>query len=83
MLQDAFQAVNRNFTASAKAAGYKVGPVHHWNFSKCAFPTQVFDARNLVITPNKGIHLMIQRATASDPSAPWAGPINPIDQIGL
>ena len=59
----------------ASRAGYTIKEVHHWNFSKGDYPTQVFDPRNLVPTETRKQHTDIHRATTGDPSNIWAGPI--------
>ena len=77
MLKNAFKAVNSRFLEYPRAAGYNIAEVHHWNFNKSAFPTQVLDARNLVPVESRNIHELLHRLTTGNPSAPWFGPIDP------
>ena len=75
-LERAFSYVNsKYFLPAARDAGYTIKEVHHWNFSKGDYPTQVFDPRNLVPTETRKQHTDIHRATTGDPSNIWAGPI--------
>lgn len=82
MLEKAFGAVNSRFLKSAREAGYDVAQVHHWNFPKGDFPTQIVDPRHLVPVPSRGVHEQIHRAT-SDTTNIWSGPIAPQHQIPI
>ena len=82
VLEDAFSAVNKRFTASAREAGIEVAEVHHWNYGKTDFPTQIVDPRNLVIAPTRDIHQSFHNATSLTTDI-WGGPINPVHQIHI
>jgi hypothetical protein len=77
MLEDAFNAVNSRFLETARAAGHDIAQVHHWNFNKANFAEQIVDPRHLVPTPSRAVHEQIHRATTSDPTNIWRGPIAP------
>jgi hypothetical protein len=83
MLDDAWKVVNGNFMESYRTAGNQVHSVHHWNFNRNDFPTQVFDSRNLVPTPTKQVHDAIHAATTSNPTRMFNGPIAPQHQITI
>ncbi|RJE85363.1 RHS repeat-associated core domain-containing protein [Paracoccus onubensis] len=74
-LESAFGAVNQRFMKAARSAGYTVAQVHHWNYNKGSFPTQIVDPRHLVPTPSRQVHEDIHRATTSNTSNIWKGPI--------
>jgi len=80
MLEDAFTAVNSRFVKSARAAGIDVAEVHHWNYGKTDYPTQIVDPRNLVMAPSREIHEGFHRATSSTGDI-WGGPIDPRHEI--
>jgi filamentous hemagglutinin len=82
VLENAFSAVNKRFTASAREAGIEVAEVHHWNYGKTDFPTQIVDPRNLVIAPTRDIHQSFHSATSLTTDI-WGGPINPLHQIHI
>ena len=74
-LEEAFGAVNQRFMNSAREAGYTVAEVHHWNFNKGSYPTQIVDPRHLVPVADRNTHEAIHRATTSDPGNIWKEPI--------
>jgi YD repeat-containing protein len=80
LLERAFSAVNSRFTKAARGAGIEVGPVHHWNFGKQDFPSQIVDPRNLIITESREAHEYIHRATSSGTNI-WGGTIDPRHSI--
>jgi len=82
MLEKAFGAVNSRFLDSARAAGMDVAEVHHWNFGKTDFPTQIVDPRNLAPTSARILHEQIHRATSAT-SDIWGGTIAPQHQIPI
>jgi RHS repeat-associated protein len=55
MLEDAFGAVNKTFLPRARAAGYDIATVHHWNWPKAQYPGQVVDPRNLIPIPEQSL----------------------------
>ncbi len=65
MLDEAFSSVNSRFTKSLRESGQEVHSVHHWNFDRTEFSTQIVDPRHLVPAPTKQIHDDIHRATSS------------------
>ena len=77
MLKEAFDSVNQRFVQSSRAAGHDIEEVHHWNINKATFPGQSVDPRHLVPTPSRAVHEQIHRATTSDPTNIWRGPIAP------
>lgn len=83
-LERAFSYVNStHFLPAVRKAGYPIAELHHWNYSKHDFPTQVFDPRNLVPTESRQQHTEIHQATTSDPSKPWKGPIADRHRINI
>jgi RHS repeat-associated protein len=82
MLEQAFAAVNSRFLKSARAEGLDVAEVHHWNFGKSDFPTQIVDPRHLVPTPSRALHESIHRATSGSADI-WAGPIDQLHEIQI
>jgi hypothetical protein len=82
-LSKAFQAVSKNFRQLAREAGYEMGgPIHHWNFSKAAYPNQVFDPRNLFPTRSFEQHKAIHQLMSSSDDI-WYGPIVPDEAIEI
>ena len=82
ILEEAFKAVNSRFVKSSRAAGEAVAEVHHWNFGKTDFPTQIVDPRHLVPVPSREVHQLIHQQTSAT-SKPWVGPISPLHRIDI
>jgi filamentous hemagglutinin len=82
ILEDAFSAVNSRFVKSARNAGQEIAQVHHWNFGKTDFPTQIVDPRHLVPVPSREAHLLIHQQT-SETTNIWVGPISPLHRIEI
>lgn len=82
MLEDAFGAVNSRFIKSAREAGIEVAEVHHWNYGKTDFPSQIVDPRHLVIAPSRAVHESFHRATSLTTDI-WGGSINPLHTIDI
>lgn len=82
MLEQAFGAVNSRFMKAARAEGMEVAEVHHWNYGKIDYPTQVVDPRNLVPVPTRAAHEALHRATSLTTDI-WAGRINPQHVIDI
>lgn len=80
-LNDAFKAVNARFLESARASGYDIAQVHHWNFPKEQFAQQIVDARHLVPVDSRAVHEALHQVTTG--GSKWAGPINPINEIPI
>lgn len=80
MLEEAFGAVNSRFIPSARASGFNVAEVHHWNFGKIDSPKGIVDSRGLVPVDSRALHQQIHTAT-SDSSNIWDGKIAPQHQI--
>ena len=81
-LEEAFSAVNSRFVKSARAAGQEIAEVHHWNFGKTDFPTQIVDPRHLVPVPSRDAHQLIHEQTSAT-SKIWVGPISPLHRIEI
>lgn len=73
--------MNSRFTKAARGAGIEVGPVHHWNFGKQDFPSQIVDPRNLIITESREAHEYIHRASSG--TNIWGGTIDPRHSISI
>ena len=77
MLEEAFGAVNNRFLTAARNEGFDIAEVHHWNFNKGSFPTQIVDSRNLVPVSSRDIHTWLHEMTTMNPGNIWAGPVAP------
>ena len=82
ILEDAFSAVNSRFVKSAREAGQEIAQVHHWNFGKTDFPTQIVDPRHLVPVPSREAHQLIHQQTSATSNI-WVGPISPLHRIEI
>ena len=53
------------------------GDIHHWNFNKADYPSQVFDPRNLFPTNSRIQHDTVHFFTASGEGFDYASPTLP------
>lgn len=82
MLESAFDTVRRRFLVSARDEGYDIAEVHHWNFPKTDFPTQIVDPRNLVPMSSRDLHQDVHTA-ASGTTDIWSGSTAPDSQVSI
>jgi len=91
-LRDAVGVVQDRFLELARARGFDVATVHHWNFPLSRYPQLITDPRHLVPVFEQsqmrgGYHPVHQgglhRLTTSNPSQPTAGPVAPVHEIVL
>ncbi|MBB5623884.1 hypothetical protein HDE69_004972 [Pedobacter cryoconitis] len=83
-LEGTFNYVRESFKKNAEAAGHKIdGEIHHWNYSKSAYPEQITNPRNLTEPIDRPKHTDIHKQTSSNESKPWYGPIKPEHEIPI
>ncbi|MGB0901807.1 RHS repeat domain-containing protein, partial [Halocynthiibacter sp.] len=82
-LESAFSAVNQRFMKLARADGFDIAQVHHWNYNKGSYPTQIVDPRHLVPVSSRDLHTILHRQTTSNPGNIWKGPISPEHVINI
>ncbi|WP_372069507.1 RHS repeat-associated core domain-containing protein (plasmid) [Tistrella mobilis] len=79
--ENAFGTVNKHFKTLARSDGFNIAEVHHWNFPKGNFMTQVLDPRHLVPTATRAEHQALHTLTTG--GSLWKGPIEPRHLIDI
>jgi hypothetical protein len=77
MCEDVWKYVRSEFGKDASKQGITIdGEVHHWNYPKYDNPRDVLNPNQLTEPISRDVHEQAHRATTSDPSNIWEGPIN-------